>query len=273
MERLLMSRAYESRSEASLVLNGSDDYRYKRNAFGSLLLLMGAIILTLNPEWFNRPVARLLAALSRDHQLATDLAKILSVNATLHGVIMVALLWYCWFKDRAHTRAVIGVGVSGAILAGILSRFLQRHFPTYPRPIYDPALQSQGGSAGELITWAANTFPSERATLFAGLAIVIFLVRLRLGLLAIGYTLMVDVARIYLGLHYPADLLGSVAIAAFFVWITQMPWGVALGRALLVLENRSPALFYTTAFFVSYQMATAFADLRAIISSFYRLSQ
>ena len=267
-----MSRAYESPTEANLTLGGPDDYRYKRNAFGSLLLLMGAIILTLNPEWFNRPVARLLAVLAKDLQLATELAKILSENSTLHGVIIVALLWYCWFKDGAAARRVIGVGVLGAILAGVLSRFLQRHFPTYPRPIYDPALQSQGGSIGEFITSAANTFPSERATLFAGLAIVIFLVRPRLGLLAVAYTLMVDTARIYLGLHYPADLLGSVAIAAFFVWISQISWGIALGRALLVWENRYPALFYTTAFFISYQMATAFADLRAIISSFYRLS-
>lgn len=267
-----MKRAYESHSEAVLVLDRPSNSRYKRNALGSLLLLMGAIILTVNPEWFNRPTARLLAELSEEYQLATELAKILSENSTLHGVIIVALLWYCWFKDGAPVRAVIGTGVAAAMIAGIASRFLQRHFPTYPRPIYDPALKLQGNSVGEFITSAANTFPSERATLFAGLAIVIFLVRPRLGLLAIGYTLMVDTARIYLGLHYPADLLGSVAIAAFMVWMAQMPWGLTLGRALLVWEKRSPALFYTVTFFVSYQMATAFADLRAIVSSFYRLN-
>ena len=268
-----MSRAFESRNEAKLVLGGSADYRYKRNVISSLVLLTGAIILTLNPEWFNRPVARLLAVVSRDHQLLTELAKILTENATLHGVIIVALLWYCWFKDGPPARAMIAVGVSGAILAGIIGRFLQRHFPTYPRPIYDPALQLPGEAVGEIIRSVANTFPSERATLFAGLGIVIFLVRPRLGLLAISYTLMVDTARIYLGLHYPADLLGSVAIAAFFVWITQIPWGMAFGHALLTWESRTPSLFYTMAFLVSYQMATAFADLRAIVSSFYRLSQ
>ncbi len=209
----------------------------------------------------------------RSHQLSTELAKVLSENATLHGNIMVALLWYCWFRNGVLARTAIGVSVLGAILAGILSRFLQRHLPTYRKPIYDPALQSQGGSAGELMTWAVNTFPSERATLFAGLAIVIFLVRPRLDLLAIGYTLMVDAVCIYLGLHYPADLLGSVATADFFVCISQIPRGMALGRALLVWESRSPALFYTMAFLVSYQMATAFADLRAIVSSFYHLGQ
>ena len=57
----------------------------------------------------------------------------------------------------------------------------------------------------------------------------------------------------------------------FFVWISQIPRGTALRRALLVWESRSLALFYTMAFLVSYQMATAFADLRAIVSSFYRL--
>jgi undecaprenyl-diphosphatase len=267
-----MSRAFESRNEAKLVLGGSADYRYKRNVISSLVLLTGAIILTLNPEWFNRPVARLLAVVSRDHQLLTELAKILTENATLHGVIIVALLWYCWFKDGAAARAMIAVGVSGAILAGIIGRFLQRHFPTYPRPIYDPALQHPGEAVGAIIRSAANTFPSERATLFAGLAIVIFLVRPRLGLLAMAYTLLVDAARIYQGLHYPADLLGSVAIAALVVWLSQVPWGMTLGRALLLWESRAPAVFYTAAFFISYQMATAFADLRAIISSFYRLS-
>ena len=267
-----MNRAYESHSGVSLVLGRPSNSRYKRNALGSLLLLMGAIILTLNPEWFNRPTARLLAELSGQYQLATELAKILSENPTLHGVIIVALLWYCWFKDGAPVRAVIGTGVAAAMLAGIASRFLQRHFPTYPRPIYDPALQHPGEAVGAIIRSAANTFPSERATLFAGLAIVIFLVRPRLGLLAMAYTLLVDAARIYQGLHYPADLLGSVAIAALVVWLSQVPWGMTLGRALLLWESRAPAVFYTAAFFISYQMATAFADLRAIISSFYRLS-
>jgi undecaprenyl-diphosphatase len=265
-----MSRAYESHVEANLVLGGTVGHRYKRNALASLLLFIGAIVLTLNPEWFNRPVARLLAALAENHRFATEVAKTVTENPTLHGVIIVGLVWYCWFKQEARGRAMIAAGASGAILAGIVSRFLQRHFATYPRPNYDPALQ--GGSLGEIITSAANTFPSERATLFAGLAIVVFLVRPRLGLLAIGYTLMVDATRIYLGLHYPADLMGSVAIAALFVWISQVPWGIVLGRALLAWERRSPALFYTAAFFISYEMATAFADLRAIVTSFYRLS-
>jgi membrane-associated phospholipid phosphatase len=267
VENLPMSQALEGRVGNDLGLNEPAYPRYRRNAFGSLLLLMGAVILTLNPEWFNRPVARVLAALSKDHELATKLATALSEYSTCHGVIIVALVWYCWFNSTPRLRPAIAAGVGGAFLAGILSRILQRSFTTYPKPIYDPALQvPEVGSLTDFIVAGANTFPSERATLFAGLAIVVFLARPKLGLVALGYTILIDTARIYLGLHYPADLMGSVALGALVVWLAQMRLGSSLSVTLLSWEAKSPGLFYAAAFFVSYQMATAFSDLRAIVA-------
>jgi len=146
---------------------------------------------------------------------------------------------------------------------------LQRTLPTSPQPIFDPLLQLHVpavlGDIDTLRTTSSpnsHTFPSERATMFAGLAIAVFLIRPKLGLLALGCTMLADVSRIYLGLHYPADIIGSYSLAAAIVWLAQMQWSSELGLRFVRWESISPSTFYMCAFFAYYQVTTAFQDLR-----------
>jgi len=98
--------------------------------------------------------------------------------------------------------------------------------------------------------------------MFAGLAIAVFLIRPKLGLLALGCTTLVDVSRVYLGLHYPTDIVGSYSLAAAMVWLAQMQWSVGLGLRFARWESISPSTFYMCSFFACYLVANAFQDLR-----------
>jgi len=67
-----------------------------------------------------------------------------------------------------------------------------------------------------------------------------------------------------MGGHYPSDLIAGAALAAFVVWGAQASPSISRGERLMRSEKTSPALFYMIAFFLSYQIATLFEDIRAI---------
>jgi membrane-associated phospholipid phosphatase len=199
-------------------------------------------------------------------------------HPTLQGVIALSLVWCCWFSGiNAELRARIVSGVFAAVCAALVAGFLQYTLPTAPKPIFDPMIELHlppvlGDIESLKATALANshTFPSERATMFAGLAIAILLVRLKLGLIAIGCTMAAEIARIYLGLHYPTDILGSFSLAAVMVWLAQMQSASGLGLRFIRWESTSASTFYMCAFFASYQMTTAFQDLRDLVAKILR---
>src|SRR6266702_3687129 len=66
----------------------------------------------------------------------------------------------------------------------------------------------------------------------------------------------------YAGAHYPSDLIGGAALGTIAIWAVQRPKIFSLCSPALQWEKRSPSIFYATAFFLSYQVATLFGDLR-----------
>jgi membrane-associated phospholipid phosphatase len=248
-----------------------------RNAIAFLLLLLGATILALYPDWFNRPLAKAISSFGGDRQVPNALALGLAYP-TLQGVVVVSLLWCCWFSGiKAELRARLASGAFAAVFAGFVAYILNRILATSPKPIFDPAIDLHAPSVldkmdalGATSFVSAHTFPSERATLFAGLAIAIFLVRPRLGLIALGCTMAPELSRVYLGLHNLNDIVGSFSLAAALVWIAQMEWGSELGLRIVRWESVSAATFYTCAFVACYQIADGFQDLRELAEPFLR---
>jgi hypothetical protein len=100
--------------------------------------------------------------------------------------------------------------------------------------------------------------------MFAGLVIAILLVQPKIESLALGWMVAAKSSRIYLGLPYPTDIIGSFSLAAALVWLAQMPWGPALGSWFVSWERNSAATFYMYAFYLSYQVTNGFQDLREL---------
>jgi membrane-associated phospholipid phosphatase len=243
--------------------------RHLTNSIVFLLVFLGTTVLRLYPDWFDRPVAKVLNNFALGHRFANELAHG-TAYPTLQGMIVVSLLWYCWFSDDGpELRARLVIGAAAAVIAGLIAHLLRYTIPPTSRPIFDPVLQLHSpGVLGDIDALRAHfnfpAFPSERATMFAGLAIAIFFVRRNVGLLALGCTTAVEFSRIYLGLHYVTDIMGSFALAAAVLWFAQIRWGSELGRPFVGWERASPSTFYMCAFLASYQMTTAFEDLRAL---------
>lgn len=128
--------------------------------------------------------------------------------------IMSLLLLFLWFGYRSapqrHTNQTAVFCAVGAVgLAGIAIHLLTVYGPDRIRP-YDayPDLVN-------LLTYSRTdpSFPSESATVVFALATGVWIVRR--GRMAAAMFLMaflLSFARIYLGVHYPLDIVGGAAI-------------------------------------------------------------
>jgi membrane-associated phospholipid phosphatase len=246
--------------------------RIWRNVLISSVVFLGALAVALFPGGFDRPLTGLINRFAGRSALFDGFVSASSFYFTFSGAILTALIWYCWFDNKeVESRARILVGTLASLVAGAISRFLQYTLSTHPRPFYDPAFgfQAPSGFQQQYNTW--NSFPSDHVAVFAGLVVVIYIAHSRFAIFAIVWTMVVETSRTYMGAHYPSDLIGGAALAAILVWAAQASWPISLGRKVMRWEQSSSPLFYLSAFFLTYQIATLFSEIRITISSLRHL--
>jgi membrane-associated phospholipid phosphatase len=235
----------------------------RRNLAISGLVFLCAFGLALVPEAFDRPATRLINSFANRSWLFDYFTDAFSRYFTFSGVIMMAMVWYCWFqKPDTERRARLLTGTLASIGAGNVSRTLQHVLPTHPRPYFDTALGFQLPLNLEEVFNNWNSFPSDHVTVFAGLAVVLYVARQSFVIYAILWIIVVESFRNYIGAHYPSDLVAGVALGAFAVWASQTSWPISLAKKVMRWETSSPGLFYMSTFFLSYQIATLFNDIR-----------
>lgn len=143
------------------------------------------------------------------------------ISATITWLPLFIFLIYLIFKsDRANAWWILG-GVALTILAadqfasGFLKPLVERL-----RPCHDPRwegvmfnYQRCGGLYGFVSSHAANTFG---VTVFLNLKLKGKVKHLRWLYL---YAVVVSYSRIYLGVHYPGDVIAGALIGTFFAWV------------------------------------------------------
>lgn len=114
-----------------------------------------------------------------------------------------------WVRGRKDFSAQLAVGLVLAILAGLnLKGLIQR-----PRPDLYASLQLNIPMP-ELLT-TTHSFPSGHALLAAVVAFVVWkYYKDWRSWLAFGFLALVSVARVYQGMHWPSDVIGSIFMGA-----------------------------------------------------------
>jgi undecaprenyl-diphosphatase len=192
----------------------------------------------------------------------------------LKGGIVVAAFWCAWFYrsgDQRQSRAQLFAAMAGSLIALLVARILAFALPLRMRPILDPALHFQPPlglpDQSNWTTW--SSFPSDHAALFFALALGVFRVSRKGGFILFAYVLIfICLPRMYVGIHYPSDILGSLAIgfAAVALLGTQKISGLWT-KPLFIFLDRKPGLFYALFFVLSFQIATLFWDIRVFLSN------
>ena len=114
---------------------------------------------------------------------------------------------------RRETREAAVTGLAGlmwAPLAAAVALLLNipiRGFVERPRPsVEHRGLEVLGTGDG------GYSFVSGHATLVMALAVGIFMVHRRYGLVGIGLAVVAGISRLYMGVHYPTDVVGGLAL-------------------------------------------------------------
>jgi undecaprenyl-diphosphatase len=81
---------------------------------------------------------------------------------------------------------------------------------------------------------ADPSFPSDHATMASAVAAGLLLVSWRLGLTAVAAAALMAFARVYIGAHYPQDVLAGLALGALVTLISYL----AVRRVLALLVQR-----------------------------------
>ncbi len=164
-----------------------------------------------------------------------DLAK---VAARYLVFAMAAAVAVQWVIARRQERAPNQAMVAGAVLAavmGLAATALIQHFYVHPRPFVERQdvvlLTSHSADA---------SLPSEHAVVaFALAGAALWSRRLLLGSGLLLAAVVVGLARIYAGLHYPADIAAAAGLALLASFLTA---GLARPVTIHVREAVARAL-------------------------------
>ena len=147
--------------------------------------------------------------------------QLMELSARYALFVVAGLAVVSWFirsgADRERRLAVY-TAVASALLAVLVASIIQ-HIYVHERPF---VLRSD---VNLLIPHGADpSFPSEHSSAAFAIATGIALYRPRFGLILLVLASVVGLARVYVGLHYPADVAGGVLVgssAAGAVWVAR----------------------------------------------------
>ncbi len=198
------------------------------------------------------------------------LAVLVHLNA-FKGAEITSLLWYVWLvPDRriSDPRSVFLPSVIGAFAAIILARGLQHLLPYSYRPLHDPALDfAVPAGINPNILADASSFPSDHTVLYFAVATAIFLANRQAGIFAYVWTVVFTcLPRLYVGFHYPSDLLAGAAIGVFIMWAAfKTPWPAYIPNFLRGWEERHATSLHVLVFLFAISLATTFNEPRTVM--------
>lgn len=198
-------------------------------------------------------------------------------SSLLQGGAFMTVFWWYWFSppaDRERRRREIVIAFLGGLVAVLVSRMLQLSLPFHQRPLHTPDLGFVlpfGVNPLSLSYW--NSFPSDHAVLFFAFATAIAYQSRRMGLLAgLWSLLVVCLPRLYLGYHYPSDVVAGAVIGIALMAVCHRVLSRApLVDRLLALETRHGTAFYVVAFMATFELGVMFSDVRHLARDAYAM--
>ncbi len=130
--------------------------------------------------------------------------------------ILIALLfvWLVFSEYLRKDKIVIG---SSALISGWISRY---GFGTPLRYLWHRPRPLDALHVHQLLVEHSYSFPSGHATFLFGLSSLLYLYNKKIGIVSFVATLLITVARVAAGVHYPSDIFAGMIFGMISAWIT-----------------------------------------------------
>jgi undecaprenyl-diphosphatase len=126
--------------------------------------------------------------------------------AVYSGYILVAVLIFIFFYKPTKLNRFMGIValLSAAISRGVITTII-RFFDHSLRPFAVMKVT-------QLIDESGYSFPSGHAAFYFALSMAVYLYNKKLGIAFFAVSLVMGIARIYVGVHWPSDILGGILV-------------------------------------------------------------
>lgn len=142
--------------------------------------------------------------LATHHDWIDDIMEFCAQDIVFVMIAILGILWLTGRKDnqKAVFFASLATCVALAVGAMIISPAVH-----HPRPFATHQVH-------QLVAHAAdNSFPSDHSTLAFSIALSVLLVKRRMGIMLLGLAVITGFSRVYVGVHYPADIAGAAVLS------------------------------------------------------------
>lgn len=164
---------------------------------------------------------RLLLAVNRAHTPVLDQVMVVVSDRNTWFPVYALLIVGLVYLYRRPAMLLLPLLILAVSLADSITSRIFKPFFARPRPCHEPHLapllhlpDGCGGQFGFLSSHAANSM-----ALAVFLVVVLPAGRFRAGKLAVFlWALLLSYSRMYLGAHYPTDVLGGAALGAVLGW-------------------------------------------------------
>jgi membrane-associated phospholipid phosphatase len=197
-------------------------------------------------------------------------AVVISNSDLIKGGVVLAIFWAMWFGHGSLERERLLAALGGSLVALAIARVLAYVTPLRLRPVLDPSMHFVApiglDDQSNWTTW--SSFPSDHAALFFAVATGIWLVSRTVGILTVCYVvLVICLPRLYVGIHYPSDVLAGAFIGISSVRaLNYSPLRTSWTQRVLRALQRWPSFGYGLLFLLTFQIATLFWDLRSMLA-------
>ena len=219
-------------------------------------------------NWFDLSIMHIVNSFANRSWFADATMVQLSANNFLEGGVLMVMFWWAWIvqgeespKKREELASILIISAFAVLIARLFAAVL----PYRERPIRDPLLHFQlpyTMDARALIHW--SSFPSDHAVVVFCVAAGFWLISRRLGAMAIGYAALISFPRIYVGAHYPTDVLAGALLGTGSAFLSKLPSVRNTASSALNYLDRRPKYLYCLLFVWTFEIGEMFDSVRHI---------
>lgn len=140
-------------------------------------------------------------------------------------LLVIGLVYGGFFVGWKYGKKMFWEAISSALIGRLIIVEIIRFFYKHPRPFIVEQVK-------QLIPESGWSFPSGHVTFLFALSMSVWFYNRRLGYTLFVGSLLVGIARVYVGVHWPFDIVGGIVVGIFTSIILHQIIGIYLKRKI-----------------------------------------